>query len=102
MLCEDGIDLVEQRVLFGVGEERGADRGPREFGDTGRVETKELRGDVVLTHQCGVEHRRIVRGDGDRYSGLAKPPHRMLGERAHRPGPQVRRRAHLQRNLIGC
>jgi hypothetical protein len=88
MLCEDGIDLVEQRVLFGVGEERGADRGPRKFGDTGRVETKELRGDVVLTHQCGVEHRRIVRGDG---IGIPASRSRRIGCSASEPTARVRR-----------
>ena len=101
VLRKDGIDFIEQRLLLRVGEKRNPNRGPRKFGDTGCVQTKKLRGDVVFPRQGGVEHRWIVRGDGEWYSCLVEPPHRMLGQGPHRPGAQVRRRAHLQRNMIG-
>src|SRR5207237_9963199 len=60
-----------------------------------RVEPEALRRRVVPA-EIGVEHRGIVGRDGAEDAGLDESRERMLLERAHGPGSEVRDRAGVE------
>ena len=51
--------------------------------------------------EVGPEHRRVVGVDRDHHAGVAERRDRVLVQRRHRPGRDVGRRAHLQRDARG-
>ena len=64
------------------------------------VDAEHVVRQLVLAVQRGVEHARVVGVEGDDHTGLAERRERMVLDPSDRPGAQVGRRAHLERDRV--